>query len=69
MELEVLCRCCWIGLQGNKEHEIKCRVCLDKDTTKLVLVQRFLSRGSYLSLGQSIPRPVIVIAILFEGEA
>ena len=51
MKLEVLCKCDRIGLQDNKEHVIKARGSLDKDTTKLVLVESFLSRESYLSLG------------------
>ena len=51
MKLEVLCRCDRIGLQDNKEHVKEVRGCLDKETTKLVLVESFLSRESYLSLG------------------
>ena len=51
MKLEVLCSCDRIGLQDNKEHVIKDRDYLDKDTTKLVLVKWFLLRESYLSLG------------------
>ena len=47
---------------------MKTRGCLDKDTTKLVLVESFLSQESYLSLDNRY-RPVIIIAILFEGEA
>ena len=41
MKLEVLGRCDRIGLQDNKEHVIQSRGYLDKDTTKLVLVESF----------------------------
>ena len=40
-----------IGLQDNKEHLNINRGCLDKDTTKLGLVESLLLRESYLSLG------------------
>ena len=51
MKLEVLCRHDRIDLQENKEHVNKTRGWLDKETTKLVLLEIFLSQEGYLSLG------------------